>query len=114
MDNEFFTTDPEEAIFEEDEVFLSDEDSDEEEEELGENYSDNDMAFFHQLKKIKKKSRQSASSLKFQIQDLCKCGIERHVARIIDLQYNLESIEVIHPKLLDLKRDLLKEFAEVI
>ena len=55
MDNEFFTTDPEETIYEEDEIFLSDEDSDEEEEELGENYSDNDMACFHQLKKIKKK-----------------------------------------------------------
>ena len=72
------------------------------------------MACFHQLKKIKKESRQSASSLKFQIRDLCKCGIEKHVAHIIDLQYNLEAIEVIHPRILVLKRDLLKEFAEVI
>ena len=52
--------------------------------------------------------------MKFQIQDLCKCGIERKIAHIIDLQYKLEAKEVRHKKMLDLKRDLLKEFAEVI
>ena len=63
MDEEFLTTDPEETIYEEDEIFLSDEDSDEEEEELGEDYSIDDIACLQQLKKITKESRQSASSL---------------------------------------------------
>ena len=40
MDDEFFTSDPEETIYEKDEIFLSDEESDDEEEELGEDYSD--------------------------------------------------------------------------
>ena len=103
IDEEFFTTDPEETIYEEDEIVSPDEDSENEDEEFEEDYSDEDIACLHQLKNIKKESCQSVSSLKFQIQDLCKCGIERKIAHIIDLQYKLEAKEVRHKK-----RNLLK------
>ena len=112
--DDFLTIDPEDAVYVEDELSSDEDEYENENEDLTEDFSEEDITNSHKLKDIRKESRQSIFWLRSNIENLCKCGIERKLSQIMELQYQLQQIDVNQEKLVALKATLIGEFSEVI
>ena len=103
---EVLNPEPEDSVYVEDEIYLSDD----EDEEDDENYEDTSYSFEEiiQLKKIKNvkyESRKNVFWLKTNLANLCKCGVEKKISYLLELQFQLEKMQVEHSDLLALKKN---------
>ena len=112
---EIFYPDSEEAFYVEDEVYDSeDEIKDDEDLIVNSSYSDEDLKQWNIMNMVKKESRQSVFCLQGNLSDICKCGVEKKIALILDKKYQLEKLRFEGENLIIFKNGLMKEFLDCI
>ena len=112
---EIFYPDSEEAFYVEDEVYDSeDEIKDDEDLIVNSSYSDEDLKQWNIMNMVKKESRQSVFCLQGNLSDICKCGVEKKIALILDKKYQLEKLRFEGENLIIFKNGLIKEFLDCI
>ena len=108
--------DPEDEMYVEDEIYLSDEDEDDDDEELLGSLPFEEVVNFKIMKKIKSESCSDAYWLKTNsnLKKLCKCGVIRKISSLMQAKYDLEKLKVEDSKAIAFKNELLKEFSACV
>lgn len=107
VDEEIFNPDSEESYYVEDEVYLSD---DEDDDDMLEDYDEEEIEQCNAMIKIKQDSRQAVYWIKSNVEDLCKCAVQRKIALVISLKFQLDKMNIDNSKLADIRNGLLTDF----